>query len=130
MRSRQSARYDGVNVTCVWLALVTLQLTIVSGSDEPLPPGSRLRVELRDTSFADAPAVVVKKIDKTVKKTGRTTSVSVSMDVGSVGDGFTAWAHIDVDGDGRVSRGDLISVESYPVTPATRQLTLRLKRVS
>ncbi|MEO5741845.1 MAG: hypothetical protein ABIS29_14755 [Vicinamibacterales bacterium] len=114
----------------MWLALMTLQLTIVSGTGEPLPPGGRLRIELRDTSFADAPAVVVKKIDRTVKKTGRTTSVSVSMDVATVPDGSTAWAHIDVDDDGRVSTGDWISVESYPVTQATRQMTILLKKVT
>ena len=109
---------------------MTLQLTIVSGRGEPLPPGSQLKVELRDTSFADAPAVVGKKLDTTVPKTRATTSVSMKMDVTTVPDGATIWAHIDVDRDGRVSSGDLISVESYPVTQATRQLTIRLKKVT
>jgi uncharacterized lipoprotein YbaY len=109
---------------------MTLQFAIVSATGEPLPAGSRLRLELRDTSFADAPAVVVKKIETTVPKTKGTTSVSVSMDVATIPDGSTVWAHIDVDRDGRVSSGDLISVESYPVTQATRQLTIRLKKVT
>jgi uncharacterized lipoprotein YbaY len=108
---------------------MTLQLTIVSAGGEPLPPGSPLRVELRDTSFADAPAVVVKKVETTVPKTGRTTSVSVSMEVTTIPDGSTVWAHVDVDRDGRVSKGDLISVESYPVTATTQKTTIRLKKV-
>lgn len=29
--------------------------------------------------------------------------------------GLTAWAHVDVDGDGRVSKGDWVTVQSYPV---------------
>ena len=108
-----------------------LQLTIVSAGGEPLPPGSRLRVELRDTSFADAPAVVVTKVDDDrARRPGRTTSVSVPMDVTTVPDGSTVWAHVDVDRDGRVSKGDLISVESYPVTATTQKTTIRLKKVT
>jgi uncharacterized lipoprotein YbaY len=107
-----------------------LQLTIVSAGGEPLPPGSPVRVELRDTSFADAPAVLAKRVERTVPKTGRTTSVSVPIDVAKVPEGSTVWAHIDVDRDGRVSKGDLISVESYPVTSSTQKTTIRLKKVT
>jgi uncharacterized lipoprotein YbaY len=113
----------------VLVAIMTLQLTIVSPAD-PLPPGSPLRVELRDTSFADAAAVVVKKVETTVPKAKPTRSLAVSMDVTTIPDGASVWAHIDVDRDGRVSRGDWISTESYPVTAATRQITIRLKKVT
>jgi uncharacterized lipoprotein YbaY len=125
--SKAAAR---ANVAAVWAIAMTLQLTIVSAGGEPLPPGSPMRVELRDTSFADAPAVVVKKIETTVPKTGRTTSVSMPMDLTTVPDGSTVWAHVDVDRDGRVSKGDLISVESYPVTSTTQKTTIRLKKVT
>ena len=121
---------DRANVTAVWLIAMTLQLTIVSAGGEPLPPGSPLRVELRDTSFADAPAVVVKKVETTVPKTGRTASLAVAMGVTAVPEGSTVWAHVDVDRDGRVSKGDWISVESYPVTSTTAKLTIKLKKVT
>lgn len=110
---------------------MTLQLTIVSAGGEPLPAGSPLRVEIRDTSLADAPAVLVRRIDVSVAKTGRTSSVSVPIELKTVPDGSTVWAHIDVDRDGRVSKGDFVSVESYPVTPASVQrTTIRVKKVT
>lgn len=108
---------------------MALKLTIVSAGDEPLPPGSPLRIELRDTSYADAPAKLLKRVDRTVARKGRTTTVAVSMDE-PVPDGTTVWAHNDVDRDGRVSKGDFLSMESYPVTSATRTITIRLKRVT
>ena len=59
---------------------MALKLTIASAGDEPLPPGSPLRIELRDTSYADAPAKLLKRVDTTVVRKGRTTTVAVSMD--------------------------------------------------
>ena len=110
---------------------MTLQLTIVCAGGEPLPPGSPLRVEIRDTSLADAPAVLLRRIDVVVPKKGRTNSMSVPVDLATVPDGTSVWAHIDVDRDGRVSRGDFVSVESYPVNDAPSQkTTIRVKKVT
>lgn len=110
---------------------MTLHLTIICAGGEPLPAGRPLRVEIRDTSLADAPAVLLKRIDDIVPKAGRTGSVSLPVELSAVPDGTTVWAHIDVDGDARVSRGDFISMESYPVTRAPRQeMTIRVKKVS
>jgi len=108
---------------------MALQLTIVSAGDEPLPPGTPLRIELRDTSYADAPARLVTHVDATVARKGRTTTVSVPVDA-NVPDGTTIWAHNDVDRDGRVSSGDFLSMESYPVTSAIQKITIRLRKVT
>jgi len=52
------------------------------------------------------------------------------LDAGSIVDGTTIWAHVDVDRDGRVSTGDFITVQSYPVTDrGQHELTIRLKQV-
>jgi uncharacterized lipoprotein YbaY len=107
-----------------------LQLTITSASGDPLPPGSPLRVEVRDTSLADAPAVLVRRVDVTVAA-GQVTSVLVPVEPSDLPDGSSVWAHVDVDRDGRVSRGDFLSMESYPVTAAsTEPMTIRVKPVS
>src|SRR2546421_9711413 len=108
-----------------------IEVNITSSSGEALPPGSLLKVELRDTSMQDVPAIVMKRVHTSVPKEGRTTALPVTLEVAGVPDGTTVWAHIDVDRDGRISKGDFMTVESYPITFAPKQsLTLRLKKVT
>ncbi len=104
-------------------------LNIVAMGGEPLPPGSPLKVEIRDTSLADAPAVVLQQL-RTVVPQVRVTAMPVTMELPSVPEGTTVWVHVDTDRDGRVSVGDFVSVESYPLTFAPAQtLTIRVKKV-
>jgi uncharacterized lipoprotein YbaY len=105
-----------------------VHVTIVRADGQPLPPGSPVRVEIRDTSLADAPAVMLKRKAARVPKTG---SMSVAIDLTTVPDGTTVWVHVDVDRDGRVSRGDFVSVQSYPITDAsTAKPIVEVKQVS
>ena len=107
-----------------------LLLNIVTVSGEPLPGGSPLKVEVRDTSLADAPAVVLHQLRTVVPPGTRKRGLPVRLEVGSIPDGATVWVHVDTDRDGRVSKGDLVTVESYPVTSAPSQsLTVRVKKV-
>ena len=106
---------------------MTLKITIVG--DAPLPPGSSVAVEIRDTSLADAPAIVLHRVTVDVPKAGRTMKVTVPITLATVPDGTTVWAHVDADRDGRVSKGDYVSVESYPVA-SVQSLTVRVKKVS
>jgi uncharacterized lipoprotein YbaY len=107
-----------------------LQVTVSAFGGEPLPAGSPVRVEIRDTSLADAPAVLLQRATVAVPATGRTSTVPLTIDLAAVPDGTTVWVHIDVDRDGRVSKGDYVSVESYPVTNLPLQsLAIRVKKV-
>jgi|tagenome__1003787_1003787.scaffolds.fasta_scaffold19331115_2 hypothetical protein len=107
-----------------------LQLIIQSGEGDPLPEGGSVNIEIRDTSLADAPAVTLKRVSVSVPKARRTMSLPVAIELRSVPDGTTVYAHLDADGDGRVSRGDYVTVESYPLTREPEQhLTLRMRRV-
>jgi uncharacterized lipoprotein YbaY len=109
---------------------VELFLNIVDSSGEPLPAGSPLTVEVRNTSLADAPAIMLHRLRTVVPPATRTTALPVRLELASVPDGTTVWVHVDTDGDGRVSEGDLITVESYPVRSApTQTLTVRVKKV-
>lgn len=124
--SRWTSTADGY----AYHAFMKLQLTIVSSGGEPLPPGSPARVELRDTSLADAPAVLLHRVDMVVPKLGRTTALPVTFDFTAVPDGTTVWVHLDVDRDGRVSKGDYITVASYPVANQPLQsLLIRVRKL-
>jgi uncharacterized lipoprotein YbaY len=106
---------------------LTLNIQLPEGAS--IPQGSPLLVELRDTSLADAPAVSLKQHRSTVNRT-RAKSLPITIEPGSIPDGTTVWVHLDVDRDGRVSPGDYITVESYPVTVSgPREMTIRLRRV-
>lgn len=108
-----------------------IEVNIVSISGEAFPPGSPLKVEIRDTSLQDVAAIVLKQVRTSVPMTGCTTTIPVTMEEATVPEGATVWAHIDVDRDGRVSKGDFVTVESYPVACATPQtLSVRVKRVT
>lgn len=88
-----------------------------------------MRVELRDTSLADAPAVPIKQVNATVNREG-SKPVRITMDPGSLPEGTTVWVHLDVDRDGRVSKGDYITVQSYPASiSGPQEMTIQLKRV-
>jgi hypothetical protein len=44
--------------------------------------------------------------------------------------GLTVWAHVDVDGDGRVSKGDWVTVQSYPLPEGeAARLAVAVRRV-
>jgi uncharacterized lipoprotein YbaY len=107
-----------------------LLLNIVGFTGEPLPAGSPAIVEIRDTSLADAPAKVLYQQRVVVPPTTTVMTVPVKAQLAALPDGTTVRVHIDVDHDGRVSRGDFVTVESYPVTSApTQSLTVRVKKV-
>lgn len=107
--------------------VLTLNIQLPEGAS--VPRGSPLLVELRDTSLADAPAVILKRVNSTVARAGAD-SLRVTMDPGSVPEGTTVWVHLDADSNGRVSIGDYITVESYPVAVrGPQEMTIRLKRV-
>ena len=105
---------------------MTLQVTITS--DTTLPAGKPVRVEVRDTSVADAAAIVVTSQTARVPPSGEPLVVTLQLD--RVESGYTIWAHVDTDSNGRVSKGDLITMESYPVARSGEQTTVRVRSVN
>jgi uncharacterized lipoprotein YbaY len=107
-----------------------LLITILALGAEPLPPGSAIVVELRDTSLADAPSVTLHRETARVTAAQSAVDVPVRAPLASVPSGATVWVHVDTDGDGRVSRGDFVTVQSYPLTSAaTQRLTVHVRKV-
>ena len=96
------------------------------------PPGTPLRLELRDTSLADAPARVLARIETTVGEGSGNVLASVEVpDTGvTLRTPPTVWAHADLSGDGRVTVGDYITTQSHPtpspeLQPSRLAVTLR-----
>lgn len=88
-------------------------------------------VEAQDTSLADAPARVVARARGVVRRSDDHVVATVSLSVEAPPNDCTVWVHIDVDRDGRISVGDFITMESFPLSGAVRrELTVRVRRVS
>ena len=108
-----------------------LQLAISAIGNERLPAGSPVNIEVRDTSLADAPAISLLYKRARVPKAGGAGAIPVQLEIAAVPDGTTVWVHIDVDRDGRVSPGDYVSAESYPVSAQPAQsLAIKVRKVT
>lgn len=105
-----------------------MTLHLILESAEPLPQGTPLTVQIRDTSLADAAAIVLHRTDMTVSDASAPLSLEIVVD--DVPRGATVWVHADVDGDGLVSPGDYITMESYPADAGgDGAIVIRLRRV-
>jgi len=91
------------------------------------PPGTPLRVQLRDTGLADAPARVLAEADASVGEEGGnrlgTVVLQVPEDVSR--DNLSVWAHVDVTRTGDVTSGDYITMQSHR-PPSPEQQPARL----
>ncbi len=97
--------------------------------------GATLRVFLQDTSLADADAVnVAEQVTENVSyDAGARTALPFELHGEPPDESahYTVRVHVDLDGDGRVSRGDFINTESYPVLTRgrPREVTVKVERV-
>lgn len=113
---------------CLYSARMDLWLDIVAADGTELPPGSALRVEVRDASWADGPARVLHRIDTRTPSQAPVFPVELRLD--AVASGAIVWAHLDADGDGKVSVGDYITTQSYPLASHDgARMRVELRRV-
>jgi len=107
-----------------------LALTIVAADGAELPAGSAVSVQLRDTSFEDAPARVLDEWAQTVPEHAQSLPLQVEIadDLIDAGDA-TWWVHVDSDGDGRLGRGDYVTMQAYPLRSGDAALTLQVKKI-
>ena len=93
----------------------------------PAAPRAKTYIRLLDVSYADEPARVV--AEQTLA--GARDGVRFALRPGAFDPqaSYTVAAHVDLAGDGQVSKGDFISMESYPVLtrgyPHTVEVTVR-----
>ncbi|MEO8379969.1 MAG: YbaY family lipoprotein [Acidobacteriota bacterium] len=74
--------------------------------------GASVIVQVRDAGLADASSTTVAEKRRTWR-VGK--PLRVQFDLEEASESLIVWAHVDVDGDGEVSKGDYITMQSYPV---------------
>jgi hypothetical protein len=96
------------------------------GQERP-PPGSPVRVEVRDTTYVDTLAPLVAEASGSVEA-GRTARLgAVQLDVApDAPRELTVFAHVDVDQDGTVSAGDFITTAAYPLAVSDAAIPIRV----
>jgi uncharacterized lipoprotein YbaY len=81
--------------------------------------GATVYVRLEDVSQADAPSRVAGEqvIHNVSRPPGRPRLLPINLrsEMPKERSSYVVRVHVDVDGDGQVSRGDYITMESYPV---------------
>jgi hypothetical protein len=110
------------------VVVVTVEV-VVEGPARP-PAGVPVIVQVRDTAEQDAPAKVLGEARDTISGRQGAGLATVQVVIGTRGAEPTVWAHVDVDGNGRVSRGDYVTVQSYPVPAGSKpRVRVAVKRV-
>ena len=95
-----------------------------AGGQNP-PAGSSVIVQVRDTAYQDTTSAVMAE---TRGKTVDETVIAIAeLDVPQPGAYPTVFVHVDVDGDGQISKGDYITMQSYPCT--TTKMAVEVKKV-
>ena len=82
--------------------------------------GTPVVVQVRDTSLQDARATILGEGRGVVTAGGSGRLAAVEVKARDAGGTPTVWVHVDTDRDGRVSRGDYVTVQSYPASPQLR----------
>lgn len=95
-----------------------MQLTIeIVTAAEPGPPaGAPVLVQVRDAGLADTESVILSEA-RARSRGARAGDAIARVQIEARADAAHAivFVHVDVDGDGAISKGDFITMQSYPV---------------
>ena len=100
-----------------------------------LPASAKAYVRLLNTSLADAPSTTVAEqvIDHVARFVSKGEKVAFVLEADSINerDTYTVSVLVDIDGDGKISQGDYISMQSYPVLTfgSPSEVTIEVKKI-
>jgi uncharacterized lipoprotein YbaY len=96
-----------------------------------VPASAKIYVRLLNTSLADAPSNIV--AEQVIDHLRNDEKIAFRLEPDSINerDSYTVSVLVDVDGDGKISKGDYISMQSYPVLTfgSPTEVTIEVKRV-
>jgi putative lipoprotein len=74
-------------------------------------------IEVRDVSVADAPSTMIaaRRLRRVALRPGRRIPFALEVPEVAASQSLSVRVHVDVDGDGRMGPGDLLSTRAYPV---------------
>src|SRR5438045_3746378 len=93
-------------------------VVVRSQGPEALPLGAPVIVEIRDVLYEDEPATVAARAAGAVTGPwpGDPTGIArIEVELQTPPEAGIVFVHVDLDGDGRLSIGDLVTMQSYPV---------------
>lgn len=108
---------------------------IVFSAKPNLPVSAKAYVRLLNTSLADAPSTTVAEqvIDHVAGFLSKGKKVAFVLEADSINerDTYTVSVLVDIDGDGKISQGDYISMQSYPVLTfgSPSEVTIEVKQI-
>jgi hypothetical protein len=115
MKGRRRSIFRGLSYDGAVVVVVE-----VSAAGETRPSaGAPVLVQILDTTYQDAPATVLAEARGVVSAQGEVLA-SMELALEARAPDTTVWAHVDLDGDGRVSGGDYITTQSFPVPAGER----------
>src|SRR5262245_36046387 len=117
------------------LSSAVVRCVIVLDQNAPSFGAATLFVRIDDVTLADAPSAPLAqaRLDRLAHRQGSASRWAIQLDGAArqPQHRYSIWAHLDIDGDGQIGRGDYITMESYPVLtfghPA--EATVRLRPV-
>jgi hypothetical protein len=99
--------------------IVAVDIEVAPSGDRP-PEGAPVIAEVRDTTAQDVSALTLGRATGTVAAGSGPLLTTLDLEYEPSGGDLTLWAHVDVDGDGAVSAGDWITMQSFAVRPSDR----------
>lgn len=105
------------------------------GERPDLPASAKTYVRLLNTSLADAPSSVVAEqvIDYIASGVSKGEKVAFVLEPNSIDerDSYSVSVLVDIDGDGKISKGDYISMQAYPVLTYGHpsEVTIEVKQI-